>query len=105
MGRGCEGPGSLNPTFPGDGIQIQNTHNQEWGMHILSLRGSSVNKLSYISSFIFFNLKLNKFYLGRKFTKNMKIFIQQYMIKTILLTCHQDLVKGGCYFTLGQDCY
>ena len=29
-----------------------------------------------------------------------KIFLQLYMIKTDLLTCHQDLVRGGCIYNL-----
>ena len=33
----------------------------------------------------------------RNITENIKIFLQLYMIMTDLLTCHQDLVRGGCY--------
>ena len=32
--------------------------------------------------------------------ENIKIFLQLYMIVTDLLTCDQDLVRGGCYYTL-----
>ena len=39
----------------------------------------------------------DEFFSERKFTKNIKIFLQLYMIKTDLLTCHQDLDRGGCY--------
>ena len=38
-----------------------------------------------------------KLYSEINFTENIKIFLQLYMIKTDLLTCHQDLVRGGCY--------
>ena len=41
-----------------------------------------------------------KFYSERNITENIKIFLQLYMIKTDLLTCHLDLVRGGCYYTL-----
>ena len=34
------------------------------------------------------------------FTKNIKIFLQLYMIKTDLLTCSQDLVRGGSYLRI-----
>ena len=35
----------------------------------------------------------------RKFTKNIKIFLQLYM-KADLLTCYQDLVRGVCYYII-----
>ena len=38
-----------------------------------------------------------KFYPEIIFTKNIKIFLQLYIIKTNLLTCRQDLVRGGCH--------
>ena len=44
-----------------------------------------------------FKVKVKSFNEEIKFTKNIKIFLQLYMIKTDLLTCHQDFVRGGCY--------
>ena len=38
-------------------------------------------------------VKVKRFHLERKCTENIKIFLQLYMIKTDLLTCHQDLVS------------
>ena len=38
-------------------------------------------------------------------TENIKIFLQLYMIKTDLLTCHRDLVMGGCYYTFLDKLY
>ena len=50
----------------------------------------------------YFNQSINrfKFYSEKNITKNIKIFLQECMIKTDLLTCHQDLVRGGCYYIL-----
>ena len=45
----------------------------------------------YDKCFVRLNAKVKRFYSERKFTQ-----IQLYMIKTDLLTCHQDLVRGGC---------
>ena len=45
-------------------------------------------------------IEFKKFYLGRKFTKNIKIFLQLYKIKTDLLTCHRDLVRRACYYII-----
>ena len=36
-------------------------------------------------------------YLDMNITENIKIFLQLYVIMNDLLTCHQDLVSGGCY--------
>ena len=44
-----------------------------------------------------FKFKFNKLYSERNITENIKIFLQLYMIMTDLLTCHQDLIRGGCY--------
>ena len=41
-----------------------------------------------------------KFLSEKNITENFKIFLQLYMIMTDLLICHQDLVMGGCYYTL-----
>ena len=40
-----------------------------------------------------------KYYSERNITDNIKIFLQLYMIMTNLLTCYQDLVSGGSYYT------
>ena len=36
-------------------------------------------------------IQIQKFYSERQFTKNIKIFLQLYVSKSDLLTCHQDL--------------
>ena len=45
-------------------------------------------------------MQIQMIYLERKFTQNIKIFLQLYMIKADLLTYHQDLVRGDCYYTI-----
>ena len=37
-----------------------------------------------------------KLYSERNITENIKTFLQLYMITIDLLTCYQDLVRGGC---------
>ena len=41
-----------------------------------------------------------KLFWERSITESINIFLQLYMIMSDLLTCHQDLVRGGCYFTI-----
>ena len=38
-------------------------------------------------------------------TKNIKIFLQPFMIKTDLLTTHHDLIRSGCYYNLLTKLY
>ena len=64
---------------------------------------------SYINSFIVVvianvkeiscNQSINQYelYLEINITEDIKIFLQLYMIMNDLLTCHQDLVRVGCY--------
>ena len=43
------------------------------------------------------SINQSKLYSERNITENIKIFLKLYKIKTDLLTCHQDLVRRGCY--------
>ena len=41
-----------------------------------------------------------RFYSESNITKNIKIFLQLFLISPDLLTCHQELVRVGCYYTV-----
>ena len=66
---------------------------------VLRYGGSRFRNVRFfiLKNYYLFLIQFNKFIRKEILTENIKIFLQLYMIKADLLTCHQDLVRVGCY--------